>query len=301
VDRRGTGGIVFAEEGGSRNPEAPVPPPSIVLSPEQYNRITRLLEKEMRVLVEVDLKASFSEDPEGSTNVVAEIPGGTKKDEIVMMGAHLDSWHASTGATDNASGCAVVMEAMRILKALDLEMDRTVRMALWGGEEQGLLGSRGYVEKHFGDPVTMRLMPDHSRLAAYFNLDNGGGKIRGVHLQGNDMARPIFESWLAPFKDLGAENITIRKTGGTDHLYFDALGLPGFQFVQDPLDYGTRTHHSNLDVYDRIQPGDLMQAAAIMASLAYHAATREGMLPRKPLPAPLPPRRKVVIGESWAR
>jgi Zn-dependent M28 family amino/carboxypeptidase len=177
---------------------------------------------------------------------------------------------------------------MRILKALDLPMDRTVRLALWSGEEQGLYGSRGYVKEHFGDPVTMALKPEHAKLAAYFNVDNGTGKIRGVYLQGNDMVRPIFESWLRPFADLGATTLTIRNTGGTDHQSFDDVGLPAFQFIQDPLDYGSRTHHSNLDVYDHVVPADLMQASAVLAAFVYDAATRPQMLPRKPLPRPLP-------------
>jgi Zn-dependent M28 family amino/carboxypeptidase len=214
-----------------------------------------------------------------------------------MLGGHLDSWHSGTGATDNAAGCAVALEAMRILKALNLTMDRTVRLALWSGEEQGLYGSRGYVKEHFGDPVAMALKPEHAKLAAYFNVDNGTGKIRGVYLQGNDMVRPIFESWLAPFRDLGATTLTIRNTGGTDHQSFDDLGLPAFQFIQDPLDYGSRTHHSNLDVYDHIVPADLMQASAILASFVYDAATRPEMLPRKPLPKPLP---KPTGGETTA-
>jgi len=206
----------------------------------------------------------------------------------VMLGAHLDSWHGGTGATDNAAGCAVVLEAMRILKTLSLKMDRTVRLALWGGEEQGLFGSRGYVKKHFGDPVTLALKPGHARLSGYFNVDNGAGRIRGVYLQGNDMVRPIFDAWLEPFHDLGATTLTIANTRDTDHVSFDGVGLPGFQFIQDPLDYETRTHHSNLDVYDHVQPGDLMQASAILASFVYNAATRPEMLPRKPLPPPLP-------------
>jgi carboxypeptidase Q len=209
-----------------------------------------------------------------------------------MLGAHLDSWAAGTGATDNGAGSAVVLEAFRILRALNVPMDRTVRIALWSGEEQGLFGSRGYVRAHFGDPISMKLRPEHGKLSAYFNLDNGSGKIRGIYLQGNDMVRPIFESWLAPFKDEGATTITIRNTGGTDHQSFDAVGLPAFQFIQDPLDYGSRTHHSELDVYDHAQPQDLQQAAAIVAAFVYNAATRNEMLPRKPLPKPLPARRK---------
>ncbi|MEE8537708.1 MAG: M20/M25/M40 family metallo-hydrolase, partial [Acidobacteriota bacterium] len=229
-------------------------------------------------------------------NVIAEIPGGEKKNELIMLGGHLDSGQAGTGASDNAAGCAVVMEALRILKALDLKVDRTVRLALWGGEEQGLFGSRGYVRTHFGDPITMEVKRGHARLSGYFNIDNGSGKIRGVYLQGNDMMRPIFADWLAPFRDLGVETISIRNTRGTDHLSFDAVGLPGFQFIQDPLEYSTQTHHSNIDVYDHVVPTDLMQASAVLASVVYHAATREEMLPRKPLPDPLPEKKPTDIG-----
>ena len=224
---------------------------------------------------------------------VSGIPGGAKKDGVVMLGAHLDSWHAGTGATDNAAGCAVALEAMRILKTLGLRMDRTVRLALWGGEEQSLYGSRLYVRGHFGDPVTMAIKPEHARLSGYFNVDNGTGRIRGVYLQGNDMMRPIFEAWFAPFHDLGVTTITIARTTDTDHESFDGVGLPGFQFIQDPLDYDTRTHHSDLDVYDHVQAGDLMQASAVLASCVYDAATRPGLLPRKPLPKPLPKKRAV--------
>jgi hypothetical protein len=287
---RGDGGLLFAESVGAWDPAAPVPPPVMVVAPEAYNRLVRLAEKGVSVKVELDVQVRFHDDSTEGYNVVGEIPGGKKRDEIVMMGAHLDSWHAGTGATDNGAGCAVVMEAFRILKALNLPMDRTVRVALWTGEEQALYGSRGYVKKHFADPVTMALRPEHAKLAAYFNLDNGTGKIRGVYLQGNDMVRPIFETWLSPFHDEGASTLSIRKTGGTDHLSFDAVGLPGFQFIQDPLDYGTRTHHSELDVYDHAQAGDLMQAAAVMASFVYNAANRPERLPRKPLPKKLPPR-----------
>ena len=203
-----------------------------------------------------------------------------------MLGAHLDSWTGATGAADDAAGCAVMLEAVRILKTLNLKMDRTIRVALWSGEESGLLGSKAYVKEHFADPETMAVKPEHAKLSAYFNVDNGSGKLRGIYLQGNDMARPIFEAWLGPFRDMGATTLSIRTTGGTDHLSFDAVGLPGFQFIQDPLDYITRTHHTNLDNYERVQPGDLMQASAIVASLAYQAATRDELLPRKPLPKP---------------
>ncbi len=284
----GDDGTIFAAAAGSHETKEPLPPTSIALASEHYNRIVRLIEKKIPVKIELEVRARIIEDhPEGA-NVVADLPGGARKDEIVMLGAHLDSWQAGTGATDNAAGCAVALEAVRILTELKLPMDRTVRIALWDAEEEGIIGSREYVKAHFADRETMELKPEHARLSGYFNFDNGSGKIRGVYLQGNDMMRPIFEAWLAPFKDLGATTVTIRNTGGTDHLSFDAVGLPGFQFIQDPLDYMSRTHHSNMDVYDRAQKGDLMQAAAIMASVIYDAANRPGMLPRKPLPKPQP-------------
>jgi hypothetical protein len=288
---RGAGGLVFAEEAGFWRAGSPVPPPVVVITPESYGRLTRLVEHGHPVRVQLDVDVEMEDADREVANVIAEIPGGSKADEVVMIGAHLDSWHGGTGATDNAAGCAVMLEAMRILKALDLKLDRTVRLALWTGEEQGIYGSRAYVKAHFADPSTMALQPQHAKLAAYFNVDNGTGKIRGVYLQGNDMVRPIFEGWLAPFADLGARTLTIRDTHGTDHLSFDAVGLPGFQFIQDPVDYATRTHHSDLDVYDHVQSADLMQAAAIVASFAYNAATRKEPLPRKPLPKPLPPPR----------
>ena len=293
TDDRGDGGLVFAESTGGWDPRRPLPPPAIVVAPEHYDRLVRLAEKKLPAKVELDLKVELNDAPE-PVNVIAEIPGTKKKDEVVMLGAHLDSWHAGTGATDNAAGSAVMLEAFRILQALHLPMDRTVRIALWSGEEQGLLGSRAYVRQHFGDPVTMQLKPEHARLSAYFNVDNGSGKIRGVWLQGNDMARPVFEPWLAPFRDEGATTLSIRNTGGTDHESFDAVGLPGFQFIQDPLDYMSRTHHSTLDVYDHAVPADLMQAAAIVASFVYDTANRPEMLPRKPLPRQLPPKRTAV-------
>ncbi len=291
TDERGTGGISFTEESGNWIPGSPTAPPIIALAPEPYARLSRLVEKGEEVSVELDVKTSFHTDDLNGYNVVAEIPGRSKKKEIVMLGAHLDSWHGATGATDNAAGCAVVIEAVRILKTLDLKMARTVRLALWGGEEQGLFGSRGYVRNHFADPVTMKLEKEHANFSGYFNFDNGSGKIRGVYLQGNDMMRPIFETWLAPFRDLGVDTISIRNTGGTDHLSFDAVGLPGFQFIQDPLEYETRTHHSDLDSVDHVVDADLMQASAIIASLVYNAANRAEKLPREPLPDPLPPRR----------
>ena len=203
-----------------------------------------------------------------------------------MVGAHFDSWHPGTGATDNAAGSVVMMEAMRILKAAGLKMRRTVRIALWTGEEQGYLGSRAYVTEHFADRADMKLKPGHSRFSAYFNLDNGTGAIRGVYLQGNEAVFPIFQSWLQPLRSLGVTTLTIRNTTGTDHVSFDAVGLPGFQFIQDPVEYDSRTHHSNMDMYERVQAGDMMRNAVIAATFAYHAANRDEKLPRKPLPRP---------------
>lgn len=287
---RGEDGTVFAGGAGSRTWGAEPGFPTMVVAIEHYGRIWRLTEKGTPVKLEVNIKNRFIEEDSLGYNVIAEIPGTDKKlkDEVVMLGGHLDSWHPGTGTTDNAAGCAVAMEAVRILKALGPQFQprRTIRIALWSGEEQGLLGSRGYVKKHFADPAVMQPTPEHEKFAGYFNLDNGTGKIRGVYLQGNDMVRPIFEAWLKPFNDLGANTLTIRNTGGTDHLAFDAVGLPGFQFIQDELDYDTRTHHSNMDVYERAQKGDLMQASVIMAAFVYHTAMREEKLPRKPMPKP---------------
>jgi carboxypeptidase Q len=261
--------------------------PGFVLSREHYGRLIRLLDKKQPVTLSVSLSAQFADNVEGF-NVVAEIPGQDPrlKSEVVMVGGHLDSWHTGTGATDNGAGVAAAMEAVRILKAIGVQPKRTIRIALWTGEEQDYYGSLAYVRKHFGDPKTMTLLPEHAKLAAYFNLDNGGGRIRGVNLQGNEGVRPIFDAWLRPFNYLGATTLTTLNTGGTDHMAFDALGLPGFQFIQDPLNYDSRTHHTNLDLYEAVIPDDLKQASVIMASFVYHAAMREAMLPRKPLPKP---------------
>jgi Zn-dependent M28 family amino/carboxypeptidase len=217
-------------------------------------------------------------------NTVAEIPGSDKKDELVMCGGHLDSWHGGTGATDNAAGVGVCMEAVRILKALGVKPRRTIRIALWSGEEQGIFGSAAYVEKHFGTAANPK--PEYEKLSAYFNLDNGTGKVRGIWGQGNQAVMPIFAQWLQPFSDLGATTVTARNTGSTDHIPFDRIGLPGFQFIQDSIEYGTRTHHSNQDVFDRIQGDDLKQASVVMAAFLYNAAMREEKLPRKSAPAP---------------
>lgn len=288
--RKGDYGTIFVQGGGPRTIGAAPVLPSVIVAVEHYARLVRLLEKGIPVKLAINIKNQFYEADSLGYNTVAEIPGTDKKlkDELVMLGGHLDSWHAGTGATDNAAGCAVAMEAVRILKALGVQPRRTIRIALWSGEEQGLLGSRGYVEKHFGDRRTMQLKPEHEKFSVYFNLDNGTGKIRGIYLQENDAVRPIFTAWLEPFHDLGASTITIRNTGGTDHLAFDAIGLPGFQFIQDEIEYDTRTHHSNMDVYDHLQTGDLMQASVIMASFVYHAAMRDEKLPRKELPRPMP-------------
>ncbi len=284
-----SGGTVFGQAAGSRDIKDAVPPPTVALTPEHYNRVLRLLDNKIPVKLEFEIQAKFLDDRTDSVNVIGELPGGRKKDEIVMIGAHLDSWQGGTGATDNAAGCAVMIEVLRILKTLNLPMDRTVRMALWSGEEEGLLGSRAYVTEHFANREDMKLKPEHAKLAGYFNVDNGSGKIRGVYLQGNDAMRPVFEEWFKPFQDLGAGTISIRNTTGTDHTTFDAVGLPGFQFIQDGLEYNSRTHHSNMDVYDRVQRADMAQMAAIVASFVYEAANRVEMLPRKPLPKAQPP------------
>jgi carboxypeptidase Q len=283
-DERAHAGMLFSEAAGGFKAANVPAPPTFVVTAEQYNRIARLIEHKNPVRVRLNLKATISDRDVDGLNIVGELPGSDKKDEIVMIGAHFDSWHSGTGATDNGAGSAVMIEVMRILKALDLKLDRTVRIGLWGGEEQGLFGSRAYVKEHFADPKTMRVTSEHAKLSGYFNLDNGSGKIRGVYLQGHEAMRPIFEAWLAPFRDMGVTTVTIRNTGGTDHLSFAAVGLPGFQFIQDPLDYGTITHHSQMDTWDHAVPEDLMQASAVIATLVYETATRKEMLPRRPLP-----------------
>jgi carboxypeptidase Q len=283
---RGESGTVFASNGAPRTGDPTKNLPAVAITAENYNRIARLVEHGVPVKVSFDIKTQFDTSITDSFNVVAEIPGTTKPNEVVMVGGHFDSWHMGTGATDNGAGSAAAMEAVRLLKSLNLKMDRTVRVALWGGEEEGLLGSAAYVKSHFADPAEMKPTAEHQGLAAYFNVDNGTGKIRGIYLQGNEMCRPIFEQWFAALKDLTPGVITARNTGGTDHQSYVAVGLPGFQFIQDPMDYDTRTHHSNMDVYDRIQQGDMEQIAVIEASFIYNAATRADKLPRIDLPAP---------------
>jgi hypothetical protein len=285
-DERAHEGMLFSEAAGGFKAAGTPAPPTFVVTAEQYNRIARLVDKKNSARVRLSLKATTSDRDMDGLNIIGEIPGGDRKDEVVMVGAHFDSWHSGTGATDNGAGSAVMIEVVRILKALNLKLDRTVRIGLWGGEEQGLFGSRAYVKEHFADPKTMQVTAEFAKLSGYFNLDNGSGKIRGVYLQGHEAMRPIFESWLAPFRDMGVTTLSIRNTGGTDHLSFAAVGLPGFQFIQDPLDYGTITHHSDMDTWDHAVPEDLMQASAVIATLVYQTATRKEMLPRRELPKP---------------
>jgi hypothetical protein len=303
------GGTVFVQSGGSYKAGETTKVPQLTMALEHWTRIARLLQQKKEVQLELNVTNTFYDDDPMQYNTIAEIPGTDKdkKDEVVMLGGHLDSWHAGTGATDNGAGTIVMMEAVRILKALDLKPRRTIRIALWSGEEEGLLGSQNYVQQHFGSrppmdepgmkdaPTLMRreagpvtVKPDQAKISAYFNVDNGTGKIRGVYLQENEAVAPIFEAWMRPFKDLGMTTLTMRNTGGTDHQSFDAVGIPGFQFIQDPIEYESRTHHSNMDVYDRLQPDDLKQMAVIVASFVYEAAMRDQMLPRKPIEKPLP-------------
>jgi carboxypeptidase Q len=285
---RGDGGTVFVQSGGSRDPKDPPVPAQVTLAVEHYGRIARTLEKKIPVTLQMDIDNTFIDGDLTSFNIAGEIAGTDKADEVVMLGAHFDSWHTGTGATDNAAGSAVMLEAMRILKATGLKLRRTVRIGLWTGEEQGLIGSKEYVKAHFGDPSTMQLKPEHAKLAGYYNVDNGTGLIRGVYLQGNEAVAPIFQAWMEPFRNMGMQALTIRNTGGTDHLSYDAVGLPGFQFIQDEVEYDSRTHHSNMDMYERVQANDMMRNAVIVASFVYHTANRDEKLPRKPLPKPAP-------------
>ncbi|HUR82380.1 MAG TPA: M20/M25/M40 family metallo-hydrolase [Thermoanaerobaculia bacterium] len=299
----GEGGIFRVQGGGTWTDTEPVGVPSVGLAPEQYARIARLVDDKQDVELEIDVRARFLDEDLNGYNTIAEIPGGDKKNEVVMMGAHLDSWHTGTGATDNAAGCVVMMEAARILKTLGTPK-RTIRIALWSGEEQGLLGSRAYVEQHFAkrgtpkDPEQAKLpamlrttdkgelipLPEHSKISAYYNLDNGTGKIRGMWAQENTASVPLFEQWLTPLHDLGATTVTMRTTGSTDHVPFDDVGIPGFQFLQDKVEYDTRTHHTQWDTFERLQREDLMQAAVVVATFVWETANRAELMPRKPLP-----------------
>jgi carboxypeptidase Q len=288
--RNGSHGTYFTSNGSSYKKDAEPGLPELEASPEHTDMMARMIAKGGTINVEADIKTTFFDDA-NAYNVIAEIPGTdpTLKSEVVMLGGHLDSWHASTGATDNASGCTVMMEAVRILMASGLKPKRTIRIALWSGEEQGLHGSRNYVKNHFADRTDMKVKPEHAKLSGYFNIDNGTGRIRGIYLQSNDAVRPIFEKWFTPFTDMISHTtVTIQNTGGTDHGAFDEVGLPGFQFIQDPIEYDTRTHHTNSDSYDRLVMEDLRQMAVIVASFVYNTAQRTEKLPRKPLPAPRP-------------
>ncbi len=283
-------GTVFVQQAGPYKVTDPENFLDVAIAYEDFMTMQRLAKAGTGVKMDIDVKSRFVTDDIKGYNVIAEIKGTDKtlKDEIVMLGGHLDCWQGATGATDNAAGSAVMMEAVRILQAVGAKPKRTIRIALWSGEEQGLLGSRGYVKKTFADPATMQLLPPHEKFSSYFNLDNGTGKIRGIYLQGNEACRAIFAKWFEPFNDLGAKTITISNTGGTDHLSFDAVGLPGFQFIQDEIEYDTRTHHSTMDSYDHLIGDDLKQAATIVAAFVYDAAMRDEKLPRKELPKPRP-------------
>jgi carboxypeptidase Q len=286
--------------------DAPKIPPQLVIAKEHYNRLVRMCEQSEKIRMAVDLSIQFHDGDLMAYNTVAEIPGTDLKDELVMLGGHMDSWHSGTGATDNGAGVSVAMEAIRILQALNVKPRRTIRIALWSGEEEGLLGSRAFVKEHFGKTPSNNMFgppprgadgaeavgrdtsdsvpkPEFNKFSAYFNLDNGTGKIRGVYMQGNEAVRPIFRKWLQPFREMGATTLTISNTGGTDHQSFDGIGLPGFQFIQDEIEYDTRTHHSNQDVFDRIQADDMKQASVIMAAFVYNAAMIDQKLPRKPV------------------
>jgi carboxypeptidase Q len=303
-------GIIFDDNGanlirGAQTAENAVKIPNAVMMIEHYNRLARMAQAHVPVTVEVNIETKFTGDHEHGFDTVAEIPGSDLKDQVVMVGGHLDSWISGTGATDNGAGSIVAMEAVRILKALDLHPRRTIRIALWSGEEEGLFGSQGYVKQHFGtfavpatpDPVgtpsymsrnrgPLQTTKEWETLDAYYNLDNGTGKVRGVYTQENFAIAPIFAQWIAPLHDLGVTTISNRNTGGTDHLSFDAVGLPGFQFIQDPLDYETRTHHSDMDTYDRLHQADLEQAAIVEAIFLWNTSQRDEMMPRKPFPHP---------------
>jgi carboxypeptidase Q len=311
-DGGGSGGTFFDDSGAGFGWEAykretADPLPVVVMAIENYGRVYRLLKAHVSVTLEMNVDTKFTGDHEHGFDTVAEIPGTdpTLKDEVVMVGGHLDSWASATGATDNGAGTVVAMEVMRILNTLQVKPRRTIRVALWTGEEEGEFGSYGYVKQHFGNvPLStapdqlklpewlrkaggpVQLKPDQQKISGYFNLDNGSGKIRGVYLQENAAIAPIFAQWIEPLKDLGVTTLTLRNTGGTDHEAFDAIGIPGFQFIQDPLDYGSRSHHSNMDTYERLAPEDLAQAATVEAIFVYNTAMRDQMLPRKPLPHP---------------
>ncbi len=288
--QRVDGGTVFPGSGGSRDPAAAPQVPSATIAVEHYNRMVRVLEKQIPVRVELDIATTFYPEAAGTgngINTIAEIPGGDLAGEVVILGAHLDTTPGATGATDNATGAAAMMEAVRVIKALGLQPRRTIRIALWGGEEQGLLGSRAYVAEHYGTDAARK--PAHASLAAYFNLDNGTGRIRGIWAQANLGAMALFDQWMDAVRDLGVDIIGPRSVGSTDHAPFDAAGLPGFQFIQERLEYNSRTHHSNMDFVDRVQREDLVQQAAVAAVFAWYTANWPEKVPRKALPTPATP------------
>ena len=272
-----------------KDPKLPRVPPQVVVTADHYRKILDLAKQPNPVLLELEIRNSYHSQDPNSFNVVADIKGTDKADQLVILGAHLDSWHLSKGATDNAAGVAVVMEAVRILKAVALPMRRTVRLGLWTGEEQGMLGSRAFVDKYFINRLIYQTRPGHSKPSVYFNVDNGTGAIRGLYLQGNSGATAILQAWMNPLKDLGVSTLSTRNPGSSDHLAFDGAGLPGFQFLQDPIEYETRTHHTNLDTFDQLLEEDLSTNAAIVASFVYMAANRDEPLPRKPLPKSIKP------------
>ena len=290
--QRTDGGTIFVGRGGRWNTEPPgTRVPSLTFAVEHYNRMVRLLDMGLPVRMELHVETRFHPEAEADEglnafNILAELPGTDLADEVVMIGAHFDTTHASTGATDNAVGVAAMMEAMRILKTVGARPRRTIRLALWGAEEQGLLGARAYVRRHFGDAATMALEPAHAKLSAYYNIDNGTGRLRGIWTQENAAAAAFFEPWVAPLADLGFTTVSPRAVSGTDHVAFELVGLPGFQFIQDRLEYNSRTHHSNMDVVDRVQPDDARQMAVVAAVFAYNTAMLDERLPRKPLPRP---------------
>jgi hypothetical protein len=287
MTQRTDGGTVFTGPGGPRDQNAGKVVPQVTLAVEHYNRMIRLLERGIPVKVELNIQAQFHDETDmNGFNVIAEIPGTDLANEVVLLGAHLDSMHLATGATDNAGGCAVIMEAMRVLKAVGAKPRRTIRIGLWGGEEEGLMGARAYVRDHLADPKTMQLKPEHQNLSAYYNVDNGSGRIRGVWMQGNLAVTPIFRDWIEPLRGLGVTTLSPRIVSGSDYVAFDDVGIPAFQFIQDRLEYNARTHHSNMDTYDRVQRDDLVQMAVVVATFAYNTATRNEKLPRKPLPQP---------------
>jgi carboxypeptidase Q len=290
----GDGGTIFATYGGSQNPNDPVPPPIVAIAAEQYNRVVRLLQHGTVPKLTFDVQVEYQKEDQNAVNVIGEIPGTTKPDEVVMVGGHFDSWQGATGATDNGTGSSVALEAVRILAALHKPMARTVRVGLWGGEEEGLYGSIAYVQQHFAPRDTMKKTPEYDNLDVYFNDDSGSGRFRAVSALGNPQLAAIFKSWIEPIKDQHIVAVTgstefkpTAQPGGTDSTSFTWIGLDGIGFLQDPLEYGSRTHHSNADLYDRVQKDDVEQGAMIEAWFAYNAATRVNMLPRIPTPEPL--------------